>query len=318
MPEPYPITRIQPEWLPVHEHMGTKRKFWYRDPRGQTDWLFKYPRPNTGEHWAEKIAAEVAARLGIMCAKVELAADDGHRGSTSLSFLSASEELVHGNQLLRWTLDGYDPDLRFGQSEHSFGNIWRCLGRLFVEPEAGEVAKRRFGEYLVLDAVIGNTDRHHENWGLIRKRRGDGWIGRLAPSFDHASSLGRELLDGNRAGRMEADTVGAYDSAGLPIRVPHADGLRIAGIESERVQGGNGAVLLVRGVIENTIENSRTVPTLQAVLVDEAGTELHRWRVAAVATVLDGGQTTTFESWLAEPPEGAARVTVGFVVEDRG
>ena len=114
------------------------------------------------------------------------------------------------------------------------------------------------------------------------------------------------------------DTVGAYDSAGLPIRVPHADGLRIAEIESERVQGGNGAVLLVRGVIENTIENSRTVPTLQAVLVDEAGTELHRWRVAAVATVLDAGQTTTFESWLAEPPEGAARVTVGFLAEDRG
>ena len=144
------------------------------------------------------------------------------------------------------------------------------------------------------------------------------WIGWLVAGFVVAVVLTGLALGRNTIVAAWPDTVGAYDSAGLPIRVPHADGLRIAGIESERVQGGNGAVLLVRGVIENTIENSRTVPTLQAVLVDEAGTELHRWRVAAVATVLDGGQTTTFESWLAEPPEGAARVTVGFVAGDRG
>ena len=130
------------------------------------------------------------------------------------SFLSAPEELVHGNQLLKWTLESYDPDLRFGQSEHSLRNIWRCLERLFVEEEAAEVAKRRFAEQLVLDAVIGNTDRHHENWGLVRERRGDTWIGRLAPSFDHASSLGRELLDDKRTGRLEAGTVGAYVARG--------------------------------------------------------------------------------------------------------
>ena len=144
------------------------------------------------------------------------------------------------------------------------------------------------------------------------------WIGWLVAGFVVAVVLTGLALGRNTIVAAWPDTVGAYDSAGLPIRVPHADGLRIAGIESERVQGGNGAVLLVRGIIENTIENSRTVPALQAVLVDEAGTELHRWRVAAVATVLGAGQTTTFESWLAEPPEGAARVTVGFVVEDRG
>ena len=148
--------------------------------------------------------------------------------------------------------------------------------------------------------------------------RGGVWFGWLVAGFVVAVVLTGLALGRNTIVAAWPDTVGAYDSAGLPIRVPHADGLRIAAIESERVQGGNGAVLLVRGVIENTIENSRTVPVLQAVLVDEAGTELHRWRVAAVSTVLDAGQTTTFESWLAAPPEGAAQVTVGFVAEDRG
>jgi hypothetical protein len=49
--------------------------------------------------------------------------------------------------------------------------------------------------YLVLDALIGNTDRHHENWGILRKHTEGGWFGLLAPTFDHASSLGRELVD---------------------------------------------------------------------------------------------------------------------------
>ena len=149
--------------------------------------------------------------------------------------------------------------------------------------------------------------------------RGSGvWIGWLIAGFVVAVVLTGLALGRNTIVAAWPDTVRAYDSAGLTIRVAHVDGLRIAEIESERVQGGNGAVLLVRGVIENTIENSRTVPALQAVIVDEAGTELHRWRVAAVSTVLDAGQSTTFESWLAEPPEEAVRVTVGFVADDQG
>jgi len=51
---------------------------------------------------------------------------------------------------------------------------------------------------LILDALIGNTDRHHENWAIIR-------AGRqlcLAPTFDHASCLGFNLSDAERTDRM--------------------------------------------------------------------------------------------------------------------
>ena len=143
------------------------------------------------------------------------------------------------------------------------------------------------------------------------------WIGWLVAGFVVAVVLTGLSLGRNTIVAAWPDTVGAYDSAGLSVRVPHADGLRIVEIESERVQGGNGAVLLVRGVIENAIEHSRTVPALEAVLADEAGAELHRWRLAALSSALDGGQSTTFESWLASPPEGAARVSVSFVADDR-
>ncbi len=61
MQPPYPIFQVQPEWTLEPEDMGTKAKFWFRRPGDdEPDWLFKHPRENTGEHWSEKIAAEIA------------------------------------------------------------------------------------------------------------------------------------------------------------------------------------------------------------------------------------------------------------------
>ncbi len=215
MSEDYPIIKVQPEWALEPEDMGTKKKFWYRKPGdGEKDWLFKHPRSNTGEHWAEKIAAEVANVLGIPHATVELAQFEGRRGSASESFVSGDHKLVHGNQIMRWTVAKYDPNLRFGQSDHSFKNIWESFERVFEEREAADRNRRAFAMYLVLDAVIGNTDRHHENWGLLRRRVEERWKGRLAPSFDHASSLGRELLDERRALLLDEERVDRYSAKG--------------------------------------------------------------------------------------------------------
>ena len=83
-----------------------------------------------------------------------------------------------------------------------------------VNGEAARRAKYCLAEYLVLDALIGNTDRHHENWGMLRKRRGERWTGFIAPSFDHASSLGRELLDVRRDRLLEENRVNKYAERG--------------------------------------------------------------------------------------------------------
>lgn len=216
MPDPYPVVEIQAEWLldEPEEEMGSKRKFWYREDEDGSDWLFKFPRPNTGEHWAEKIAAEVANLLGIPHAAVELAQFGDDRGSVSESFTPKGYELVHGNQLLRWASSGYDPDKTFGQKEHTLENVFRVVDRLFTTDEARIRRKRQIAEYLVLDALVGNTDRHHENWGVVRRREGDEWRGGIAPSFDHASSLGRELRDERRHRLLEESEVGRYVERG--------------------------------------------------------------------------------------------------------
>ena len=214
--DPYPVTEVLQEWFRDGEEMGSKRKFWYvcSGPEEETEWLFKYPQPKTGQHWSEKIAAEVASVLEIPHARVELAVFSEDKGSVTKSFADNGRELVHGNQILEWKVRGYDPGKRFRQSSHTLANIWKVLDDVFVTPEGLRDAKVRMAKYVVLDAVIGNTDRHHENWGVLRSRKGTRWVGRVAPSFDHASSLGRELLDSRRSRLLREGRVGVYAEKG--------------------------------------------------------------------------------------------------------
>ena len=208
MPDYYSIIEVKPEWVLDQESMGSKEKFWYLEPAAepQINFLFKYPRPCKGEHWAEKIAAEAARCLDIDHANVELAIFRDTPGSVTESFTQNRLALFHGNQLLELTVQDYDPEMKYYQTFHTLENIWHTLERVSIEPEGVRNAKLRFAEYLILDAVIGNTDRHHENWGLLD----DGCQRKLAPSFDHASSLGRELSDTRRDRVLTEGSIRAY------------------------------------------------------------------------------------------------------------
>lgn len=211
MPDSYRVKTVAPEWPREREDMGSKRKFWYTDNEGR-DWLFKIPTSRTGEHWAEKIAAEIAATLRIAHARVELAQFDGQCGSTTESFTCNRRiSMYHGNQLLAEIVNGYDPEKTFQNSSHTLENIWLTLDVIFCE-ESNQ-AKGIVAEYVVLDALIGNTDRHHENWALLHRQVEDRWMWSVAPSYDHASSLGRELLDKDRNKRLADQGIGRYSES---------------------------------------------------------------------------------------------------------
>lgn len=184
----------------VIEQLGSKPKFWFRIPGDVQPWLFKFTREKTGEDWSEKIASELAKLLNIPAAQVELATFMDKRGCASRSFVETKKgfELIHGSEVMAGRILGYEKEKQWGQSDHSIENIIAAVEQIFPSYRQTQNLRTLAG-YIVLDALICNTDRHHDNWGLLRrigsKKK---TVHSVAPSFDHASSLGRELLDERR------------------------------------------------------------------------------------------------------------------------
>ena len=198
----YPIVHLTTDSALGKEAMGTKTKEWCKHPTDTRNWLFKEPRTGTGEHWAEKITAELGALLGIPCAQVELATFDSVRGTITRNILAGGNEaMVHGNELLAGYVIGYDANRVRGQQSHTWANICAAISARCGEERCKELLGI-FAGYLVFDAWIGNTDRHHQNWALIQRRAANNVVYEMCPSFDHASSLGRELIDSKREAHL--------------------------------------------------------------------------------------------------------------------
>ena len=200
------------------EWLGTKRKFWFSRQDGR--WLFKAEERGTGEDWAEKIACELAAKFGIPHVHYELAEE--YEGDAYLQpgvicreFASAPQDLILGNQLL-WNRDSSYPKenlQKYRIRQHTIEAVARCLSQLEMPsvewihalPEGIASALDVFTGYALLDALIANQDRHHENWGAIRIPE-NGAL-RLAPSFDHGASLARNVSDEERVDRLRSKDV---------------------------------------------------------------------------------------------------------------
>lgn len=185
------------------EPMGSKSKFWF-EHGDLGPCLFKAARPGTGEDWSEKLAECFASWLDLPHARYELANHHGERGIITPRITSRGERLVHGNELLIELDPAYEPQSKAYRTPlHTVPAVLEALERHSVDipaawtpPDGVEGCLDVFAGYLLLDALIGNTDRHHENWAVVER---EGEIGApvryLAPTFDHASSLGRNELE---------------------------------------------------------------------------------------------------------------------------
>lgn len=184
------------------ETIGDDEKDWLGD-QADVRWLFKpvvvHDGWQQGEDWAERIACEIAKALGIPTATVELAIRDGRTGCISKSVIPANWELQPGAVALSEVIEGYESRTKF-RTGHNLDNIFRALSGCSLPPYTQlplYTAFDVFAGYLVFDALIANCDRHDENWAVLRDQLTD-QPPSLAPSFDHANSLGFNLRDATR------------------------------------------------------------------------------------------------------------------------
>lgn len=172
--------------------------------------LFKIGRLNAGENWAEKVACEICTLLQLPHAHYEFAKHRNQSGVVSETFVPKGARLILGNELLGHIYTGYDKKITYKSSQYTVRRVMAVIENTDINLPINcnrkdlENAADVFVGYLMLDALISNQDRHHENWGLIVTEKGL----YLAPTYDHASSLGRNETDENRRNRLQTRDIG--------------------------------------------------------------------------------------------------------------
>lgn len=217
----YKIINVPDEAAFLTEQLGTKKKFWFR--KNNKDFLFKEPRPDTGEDWAEKIASELCELIDLPHAHYDLAIWKGRRGVISPNFAPFPYRLVHGNELLAKLDKNYPRERYFRVQEHILRKVLAIIKTVKPNPPVGWNSKFSFMSadeifvgYLMFDAWIANQDRHHENWSIVvvpPVKKGTSFSLHLAPSYDHASSLGRNESDSTRIERLNTKDMGRHISS---------------------------------------------------------------------------------------------------------
>lgn len=147
---------------------GTRDKKIYLNPEDGQLYYFKQSfkkgtRDFKHEFWSEIIASEIGNMLGFKLLNYDIAIRGEIVGCISKSMINPeSEELVEGGKYLQAFDTTFDPANIKLRSQYNFNLIMKALEAFNKQKHIIELI-----ETLVFDAVIGNSDRHQENWALI-------------------------------------------------------------------------------------------------------------------------------------------------------
>lgn len=198
-----------------------------RDPNKR--WIAEDPDAPRHEHWlwkgrqstgdgsesaptdcAEVFVSRIASHLGLPAAVCRFAVCDDEWGVISRNVTPEGFSLHTGAAYLP-EVDGYERQTsdsatgkRLGRMRRDLGYTLDSVGSVLgnVAPPPGVEGITAFGVfagYLMLDALVGNTDRHPGNWALLESDEEGARY--LAATYDHGSALGAGLTEENRRSR---------------------------------------------------------------------------------------------------------------------
>ena len=171
------------EYTGASEGSGRSKKIWLTNTDTGEIGLFKFNKSEeTKENISEKIATQIAELIGIRSANVEIGTYNNKIGCMSYNLLKENEELLEGINLINLKYPYYDPDKLYDIKKKEYYSLEMILNSL----KEFKGLEEKFIEIIFFDYIIGNTDRHQNNWGVI-KNNGD--IREIAPIYDNGSSL---------------------------------------------------------------------------------------------------------------------------------
>lgn len=146
-----------------------------------------YPNESITEH----LLTRIGQLLGVRMAESKLMLAHGQIRFLSRYFLRAEQSLVHGAQIFASYLEDEafvdafekDPEAR---DHFTFQFVAEAIRARF--PDQAPSILNDFTRMLAFDAIVGNNDRHHYNWGVVVHARG-AHEPYFAPVYDTARAL---------------------------------------------------------------------------------------------------------------------------------
>lgn len=150
---------------------GTRSKYIALNPDTNEEYFFKGSKetPNgeiryPTEFWSEIVSSKIGQFLGFEMLDYNIAYDQNHNqkiGCLSKSMILHSEnKLTEGIQYLTGFNSKYNPEK--DKKSYTFNFINDALTAFNLGKYVNNII-----EIIVFDCIIGNSDRHQENWGII-------------------------------------------------------------------------------------------------------------------------------------------------------
>lgn len=140
---------------------------------------------NRYNHISEYIGSHIFEMLGFTTQDTYLGTFNGEQVVVCKNFISKETQFVPFNDVGESSLE-QDKDVY----QYSYDDIMQMLKDNAKLADVEETVQLFWDMYIV-DALIGNFDRHGANWGFIKKNN----IYRPAPVFDNGSCLYPQMTD---------------------------------------------------------------------------------------------------------------------------
>jgi HipA-like C-terminal domain len=189
---------------PTVQTLGYAPKWVLKSEDAGPDYLVKMPYKGRSpdmlltETLTELLINQLGSAYGFEMAHSGLASVDGKTVFVTRSFLRPSEHLVHGSFLIEEHFHANPGELDTvpkGREEQKFYSVGFVLDTMkaYCGDDASNVIIK-FVEMVLFDALIGSTDRHAQNWGVVRESTTPGGY-RFSPIFDTSRGLLWNLPD---------------------------------------------------------------------------------------------------------------------------
>lgn len=174
-------------------------------------YLFKLSHDRYPEqYWGEVVAHNVGSMIGVPVPPAYPAINSSNHESAALIewfYEDGKQSSILGGRYMQQLIPGFN--MKTGE-QHNFKSI-RTLFNLFQRHKLLAEHKwlEAWAKGLIFDALIGNTDRHQNNWGFLFDPSKEIGGVEMAPWFDNGTSLGCDRFE-HKVSRWPEDHFAQY------------------------------------------------------------------------------------------------------------